>query len=593
MATSTTAVDPYATPTTPATKTTSTNQVIPNTTQQLTNPATSTAGNTVQSLNTMLGGAQTPGPATGQVMDPLAFSGAPAGFTQGTGTMAGATYYNGSKVIGFDQAGNPQTENGQTIQGAGPALQQWINSPQFNQAEAVGINSQPAQNAPVVQQYLDSTASDRALQDAAQAKIRANPDYQMTQEESDASARLNAGWGDFYQGAQQRAAALGMTPGAGSGYYDASGNWINPATAPAEYLQGGLRTYADGTPVTGANAYNALSDYYSQSGKTPGVINSVVMDLLNKNPQLMTTLPQDQYDNLKRSLSTMVPGFNIPARASDTSPGGNLPQNIPALTAPQTGGGTGTGATGATGGTTTGSTTGQGSGLAPNVSPVNPNSDLRNMQITPGDMLDRFALAQQQYGTFADATSPQYEAALRDATRAAAGAGRLGSGMLRTSYGDLANQRTQSLQNERDTLFQNALLGSVNDAQTKFQDLMAEQAYQTGAQNQAFNQAVTAQQLQETLTSGAFSRALQSLNAGELGNPADMEQALAQMYSGQAGQAGTALAMLLQSLASGGNNSNAATNNAIQQLLQIARNAGTAGTSTGTTTQSQKGPGGD
>src|SRR5215467_5847732 len=409
MATSTTAVDPYATPTTPATKTTSTNQVIPNTTQQLTNPATSTAGNTVQSLNTMLGGAQTPGPATGQVMDPLAFSGAPAGFTQGTGTMAGATYYNGSKVIGFDQAGNPQTENGQTIQGAGPALQQWINSPQFNQAEAVGINSQPAQNAPVVQQYLDSTASDRALQDAAQAKIRANPDYQMTQEESDASARLNAGWGDFYQGAQQRAAALGMTPGAGSGYYDASGNWINPSKTPAEYLQGGLRTYADGTPVTGPNAYNALSEYYRESGKTPGVMNSVVMGLLNQNPNLMTTLPQDAYDTLSRGL-TGGTGFVIPPRASDANPNTQLPQNTPTLT-PGAGGAGGAGGTtsglagGGTGGTG-GSSATAGSGLDPIMSPVDPNNDLRNQQIMPGDLLDRFKLAGQQFDTFSSSTNP-------------------------------------------------------------------------------------------------------------------------------------------------------------------------------------------
>lgn len=563
-----------------ATATTGTTGTVPTTAQQnkIPNTGQTLAAPTmpgVQPVGAYSGGNQPPGPPQQQVMDPLAFSGAPAGFTQGTGAMSGATYYQGSKVIGYDNSGNPMLENGQTVSGAGPALQAWTNSPQFNQAEATGLNSQPVQNAPVVQNYLDSTASDRAIQDAWQAKLRADPNYQPTAEDSAASARLNAGWGDFYSGAQQRAAAIGMTPGGGSGYYDSSGNWVNPAATPAEYLIGGQRIDAQGNPVTGPNAYNALSEYYREAGTTPGAINSTVMDLLNQNPQLMTTLPQDQYDNLKRSLSTMVPGFQIPARASDTSPGGQLPQNIPALTAPQTGGGTGGGATGGTGGTGTGSTTGQGSGLAPNMSPVNPNSDLRSMQITPGDMLDRFKLAGQQYDTFASGTNPQYEAALRDATRAAAGAGRLGSGMLRTSYGDLANQRTQSLQNERDTLFQNALLGSVQDAQTQFQDLLQEQNYQTGAQNQAFNQAITAQDLQESLTSGAFSRALQTLNAGEAGNPAEMQQALAQMYSGQAGAAGTALAMLLQSLASGsGGNNNAAVNNAIQQMIQAAQRAG-------------------
>jgi len=136
-------------------------------------------------------------------------------------------------------------------------------------------------------------------------------------------------------------------------------------------------------------------------------------------------------------------------------------------------------------------------GLGPVVAPVDPANDLRNQQITPGSLLDRFQLAQQQFGTYADATNPAFQASLRDANRAAAATGRLGSGMLRTSFGDLANQRTQALQNERDSLFQNALLGSVQDAQNNFSNYLAEQNYQTGAQNQAFNQGIAGANLQD------------------------------------------------------------------------------------------------
>src|SRR5215471_8125186 len=101
------------TPTTGVTPTANTN-LVPQQQQKLAAPTA-----TVQPVSAYSGGNQTPTPAP-QVMDPLAFSGAPAGFTQGTGTMAGATYYQGSKVIGYDNAGNPMLENGQTIQGAKP-----------------------------------------------------------------------------------------------------------------------------------------------------------------------------------------------------------------------------------------------------------------------------------------------------------------------------------------------------------------------------------------------------------------------------------------------------------------------------------------
>jgi len=208
---------------------------------------------------------------------------------------------------------------------------------------------------------------------------------------------------------------------------------------------------------------------------------------------------------------------------------------------------------------------------------IDPVKDLRNVQITPGAMLDRFALANQQFDTFANATSPQYQAALRDATRAAAGAGRLGSGMLRTSYGDLANQRNQQLDTQRENLFQNALLGSVNDAQTQFQDLLQSQNQLSGMQNQAFNQGVTGAQLQEALTSGAFNRALQTLVAGSQGNPADTQLALSQIFGNQSAAAGSAMSGLLQSIMSGGGSS---TDSLLRQILANQQNPTVTGSAT-------------
>lgn len=212
-------------------------------------------------------------------------------------------------------------------------------------------------------------------------------------------------------------------------------------------------------------------------------------------------------------------------------------------------------------------------GLEANVTPLDPQKDLRSMQITPGALLDRFKLAQQQFGTYADATNPQFSAALRDATRAAAGAGRLGSGMLRTSYGDLANQRTQALTNERDKLFQDALLGSVNDAQTQFEDLLKSQGQQSDMQNQAFNQAISSADLQERLTSGQFQRALQQLTAGNYGSPEDLQMQLANIFGNQASGGGAALSGLFQGLAAGQNRTqqSGGDTSQFQQLLDLFR----------------------
>lgn len=77
--------------------------------------------------------------------------------------------------------------------------------------------------------------------------------------------------------------------------------------------------------------------------------------------------------------------------------------------------------------------------------------------------VDRLKLAQEQFGTYANATDPEYQATIRDATEAAAAHGGLGSGMLTTRYGTLAGDRANALTTERDRLFQTAQEGSIAD----------------------------------------------------------------------------------------------------------------------------------
>ena len=122
--------------------------------------------------------------------------------------------------------------------------------------------------------------------------------------------------------------------------------------------------------------------------------------------------------------------------------------------------------------------------------PINPATGLSTQTIAAGPALDRYAVAQQQYDTFVKGTEPSYQAALRDAQRAGAAMGGIGSGQLRTSIGDLGNTRANALQGERSSLFNTALLGSVDDARFATGVAQQQQGTQIGQQNDAFNRAL-------------------------------------------------------------------------------------------------------
>lgn len=124
------------------------------------------------------------------------------------------------------------------------------------------------------------------------------------------------------------------------------------------------------------------------------------------------------------------------------------------------------------------------------LTPTNPSNPLTAQTITAGPGVDRFAVANQAYNDFIAQTDPSYQAVLRDANRMAAAGGGLGSGMLRTSLGNLADQRATALQTERSGLFRDALLGSVDDARYATGVAQQQQGFQSGQQDQAFNQAL-------------------------------------------------------------------------------------------------------
>lgn len=163
--------------------------------------------------------------------------------------------------------------------------------------------------------------------------------------------------------------------------------------------------------------------------------------------------------------------------------------------------------------------------------------DYTGKTIQPGAGVDRFGIAQSRFDDAAKASDPAYQKTLRDATSQAAGAGRLGSGMLRTSLGDAANLRNTQLDSLRSGFLNDALTGSIDDSYKDIGIAQQQQGFQKSQQDTAFDQEVRAQQLDEALRNGDFTRYYELLNAGNAGNPSDAALTLSNSYGNQASSA--------------------------------------------------------
>ncbi len=153
-----------------------------------------------------------------------------------------------------------------------------------------------------------------------------------------------------------------------------------------------------------------------------------------------------------------------------------------------------------------------GGGLT-DVSAFSPQSNLIGAQIAPGQT-DRMGIARDYFNQFAEATNPAYEHAIRTATQHAAANGRMGSGMLTTDYGNLADNRTRNLDLMQRGLLTDATQASIGDAQNNRHELRTERGYQNDQSQQAIQNAI-----QQYLTQMQIGNA--QSGAGAAGNPAN------------------------------------------------------------------------
>jgi hypothetical protein len=98
-----------------------------------------------------------------------------------------------------------------------------------------------------------------------------------------------------------------------------------PSTEPARYLINGVEQYADGTPVQGG--YNALLDVYRQLGLPVGSYSPQVQSVIDANPGILSTLTQQQqaaYTAAKTAATTTTSSSSTAAAlpSSDVQPAG-------------------------------------------------------------------------------------------------------------------------------------------------------------------------------------------------------------------------------------------------------------------------------
>jgi hypothetical protein len=178
------------------------------------------------------------------------------------------------------------------------------------------------------------------------------------------------------------------------------------------------------------------------------------------------------------------------------------------------------------------------SGTGVNTTGTIPGNSLLDQTIQGPSINDPVQNALSAWNTFQQASQPQYNADLRTALQQAAAGGALGSGMLNTSLGNIANQYQNQLQTAQQALMENAL--------------------QQQNQNAYANTAIAQEQqgFQNTQQQEAVQNALNEWLAGSSTNPANMNLDLSGLYGNEATQAGNALSGLI----SGTQNANSAQN---------------------------------
>lgn len=176
---------------------------------------------------------------------------------------------------------------------------------------------------------------------------------------------------------------------------------------------------------------------------------------------------------------------------------------------------------------------------AVSLTPTTPDSALTNYTISPGALADRFGIAKDKIADWNAIEEPIFDRTIQSISQNRAGAGQLGSGMVRGAFRDAAGDYdTRRLTAERGFL-NDALGGSIDDAFKSVGVAQQQQQQQQSQQAQGFNQNVTLQQMQDSEQGQQWTQLMQSIgfNADQMQKAFENAMSAQKLSDDETGQA--------------------------------------------------------
>jgi hypothetical protein len=179
---------------------------------------------------------------------------------------------------------------------------------------------------------------------------------------------------------------------------------------------------------------------------------------------------------------------------------------------------------------------------------------------------NRYDLAKQYYDNFSNETEGDFDRSLKTATDLGAARGRLGSGILTNTYGDLTERRLRDKENAKRGFLTDALEGTIGDTRNAFNDIgsaernifgegqsdrgefRTERDYQRNLAEQAILRRIQQQVMEGSASQQDFENALTQYQQGQRNDPTSALQTAAGEAGNEATGAGNDVEALLRAL---------------------------------------------
>lgn len=203
------------------------------------------------------------------------------------------------------------------------------------------------------------------------------------------------------------------------------------------------------------------------------------------------------------------------------------------------------------------------------LSQIDPNADLRGMQIAP-EPTDRFGAAKMRFDALKSQLEKDLVAKQRGVTQSAAAGGRLGSGMLRTDHGNLLDSFATNLGDSGNRFLADALDSQIGDERGYRDELRGERDYQVGSEDRAYGRTRDRYLLEEAAKDRDFGRNLSRATFAYGGNPSSTLTSAGRFGQDSASQTSDGVMALLKAMGQKGASLPAGTSSGTSGLQPLA-----------------------